>query len=100
MPAAMIANTAPSKFPLMANRIAVIPAHNASRVRTLGTRRLTDRSESRRTRTRGRRTLVRRAFKAASVQCSLRETLAGGLLRLTIGEYGFTPHHPLSRDHH
>ena len=50
MPATMIANTAPTKFPPIAKRIAVIPAHNASKVRTFGTMRLTDRSESRCTR--------------------------------------------------
>ena len=54
MPAAMIANTAYWKSPLNAKRIAVIPAHSASNVSTLGTMRLNDASDNRR-RMRGRR---------------------------------------------
>ena len=65
MPAAMIAKTAPSKFPFIAKRIAVIPAHSASKVRMFGTMRLTDRPESRRTRTRGRRRTLARTHPQA-----------------------------------
>ena len=68
MPAAMIANTAASKFPFIAKRIAVIPAHSASKVRMFGTMRLTDRSESRRARIRGRRTLARRILTVCLLQ--------------------------------
>src|SRR5579864_4493666 len=54
MPAAMMANTAYWKSPLTAKRIAVIPAHSANNVKTLGTIRLNDKSDNRR-RMRGRR---------------------------------------------
>src|SRR5712691_3205502 len=47
MPAAMMANTAYWKSPLNAKRIAVIPAHSANKVRTLGTMRLNDESDNR-----------------------------------------------------
>ena len=102
MPATMIAKTAPTKLPFIAKRIAVIPAHNASKVRMFGTMRLNDRSESRRTR--GRRIRPDRLLTAPLLSPrpprSMRDPLSRRLLRQTVGEDGFPADHPLPGDHH
>src|SRR5215469_9229580 len=98
MPAAMIENTAATKFPPIAKRIAVIPAQSASSVRTFGTMRLTDMPESRRARIRDRRPLAERILKILFP--SLRHTLARRLLREPVGEHAFAADHPLPRRHH
>src|SRR5215831_16599924 len=96
------------KFSLMAKRMAVIPAHSASRVRIFGTIRLIDSPDSRRTSIRARRrlerTLIAPSFRAGGAACrsarSLGNALAGHFLSHAVGDHRFAAHHPLSLDHH
>src|SRR5579862_2615885 len=117
-PAAMIANTAYWNWPPIAKRIAVMPAHSASSVRTLGTMRLTDSGDSRRTRMRGRRIRTRDeriakvllliAFdaslsdapvyinSASARRASMRDAVARRLGRQPVGDDGLAGDHALA----
>ena len=104
MPAAMIAKTAIWKFPPIAKRIAVIPAHSASNVRTFGTMRLTDKPESRGIRFRDRRVPGRTHPQGSPpiVRSRLHWaiSLARRLLGEPVGEDGFAADHALPRHDH
>ncbi len=109
MPAAMIENTAAWKLPPIAKRIAVMPAHSASNVRTFGTIRLTDKPDSRGIRFRDRRVLAERILKVLlpssdrgfiGLSASLGYPLARRLLGEPVGQDGFAADHALPRHDH
>src|SRR6185437_10651056 len=90
-PATMMAITAHSNLPLIAKRIAVMPAHSASSVRMFGIIRLSDRPVMRR----GRRKFGGRSIVNTPSMC---KTLARRLLRAAIGDHRLATDDALSGD--
>src|SRR5216684_7662651 len=115
MPAAMMANTAYWNSPFTAKRIAVMPAHSANNVSTLGTMRLNDESDSRRrmrcrrARTRVRSlgdriakgplliaSLCRAMYTNSRCRGSMREAALRRLPGQPVGEHGLAADHALA----
>src|SRR5258708_9032296 len=96
----MIAITAASNFPLMAKRIAVMPAQSASKVSMLGIMRLIDTPVMRRTRGRRKWMCGGRIMMVALLDSgrSMGEALARRLLRPAVGDHRLAPDHALAGD--
>src|SRR5258708_21876501 len=96
----MIAITAASNFPLMAKRIAVMPAQSASKVSMLGIMRLIDTPVMRRTRGRRKWMCGGRIMMAALLDSgrSMGEALARRLLRPAVGDHRLAADDPLACD--